>query len=170
VTLLGAGEVLGVPDLRARGAQRDSAEAVVCSRVAAMDKVALERHVRRDPKCALALLIGYSQWIQRREQTILKLAHWDTRARLATALLELTERFGEPTEGKVVIEVRLTHRMLAEMTASSRVGVSKEMARFRREGLLETRGKGQIVLLEEGRLAGISRNRHLPRSTIHPSA
>jgi len=169
-TLLGEGDVFGVPDLRAHGAQRDSSVAVVRSLVAAVDKLALEHHVRRDPKCTLALLIAYSQWIQRRERTILRLAHWDTRARLANALLELAERFGEPREGEVVIEVRLTHRMLAEMTASSRVGLSKEMARFRRGGVIATRGKGEVVLLGEGRLAGIIRTRHLPERTIHPSA
>jgi CRP-like cAMP-binding protein len=75
------------------------------------------------------------------------------------SLLELSNRFGEPTEGEVLIGVHLTHRMLAEMTASSRVGVSKEMARLRREGLIETRGKGRIVLLDKLSLEEIARNR-----------
>lgn len=157
--MLEEGNVFGVPDLRSGGTQSDSAETLMCSRVAAVEKVALGEHVRRDCRCALALLIAYSQWIQRREQTVVRLAHWDTRARLATALLELAERFGEPREGEVSIELRLMHHMLAEMTASSRVGVSKQMARFGREGIIETRGKGQIVLLNEERLARISRNR-----------
>jgi CRP-like cAMP-binding protein len=159
VTLLEEGNVFGVPELRSRGAQSDSAEALMCSRVAAVDKGALGEHVRRDSRCALALLIAYSQWLQRRERTVVRLAHWDTRARLASALLELAERFGELREGEVSIEIRLTHRMLAEMTASSRLGVSKEMARFRREGVIETRGKGQIGLLNQSKLARIIRNR-----------
>jgi CRP-like cAMP-binding protein len=159
VTLLEESNVFGVPDLRARGAHRDSAEAVVCSRIAAVDKVALGEHVRRDPKCALALLIVYAQWVQRRERTAVRPAHWHTRVRLATVLLELADRFGEPRKGEVAIEIRLTHRMLAEMIASSRVGVSKEMARFRREGVIKTRGKGQIVLLDQPRLAQITGNR-----------
>ena len=159
VTLLEEGNVFGVPDLRARSAQRDSAEAVVCSRIAAVEKVALAEHVRRDPKCALALLIVYAQWVQRRERTAVRLAHWHTRARLASVLLELADRFGEPREDEVAIEMRLTHLMLAEMTASSRVGVSKEMARFRREGVIKTRGKSQIVLLDQPRLAQIAGNR-----------
>jgi hypothetical protein len=46
--------------------------------------------------------------------------------------------------------------MLAELTASSRVGVSKEMARFRCEGVIKTRGKSQIVLLDQPRLAQIT--------------
>ena len=159
VALLEEGNVFGVPDLRARSAYRDSAEAVVCSRIAAVNKVALGEHVRRDPKCALALLIVYAQWIQRRERTAVRLAHWHTRARLASVLLELADRFGEPREGEVAIEIRLTHLMLAEMSASSRVGVSKEMARLRREGLIETRGKGRIVSLDKLSLEEIARNR-----------
>jgi CRP/FNR family transcriptional regulator len=156
VALLEEGNVFGVPDLRARSAYRDSAEAVVWSRIAAVDKVALGDHVRRDPKCALALLIVYAQWVQRRERTAVRLAHWHTRARLASVLLELADRFGEPREGEVAIEMHLTHLMLAEMTASSRVGVSKEMARFRREGVIKKRGMSQIVLLDRPRLAQIT--------------
>ncbi len=49
--------------------------------------------------------------------------------------------------------------MLAELTASSRVGVSKEMTRFRRKGVIKTRGKSQIVLLDQPRLAQITGNR-----------
>jgi CRP-like cAMP-binding protein len=158
VALLEEGNVFGVPDLRARGAHCDSAEAVLRSRIAVVDKVALGEHVRRDPKCALALLIVYAQWLQRRERTVVRLAHRDTRSRLATVLLELVDRFGEPKEGEVSIEIRLTHLMLAEMTASSRVGVSKEMARFRREGVIKTRGKSQIALLDQPRLAQITQN------------
>jgi CRP-like cAMP-binding protein len=159
VTLLKEGNVFGVPDLRARGAHCDSAQAVVWSRIAAVDKVALGEHVRRDPKCALALLIVYAQWVQRRERTVVRLAHRDTRSRLASVLLELADRFGDPREGEVAIEKRLTHLMLAEMTASSRVGVSKEMSRFRREGVIKTQDKSQIVLLNQPRLAQITGNK-----------
>ena len=159
VALLEEGNVFGVPDLRARSAHRDSAQAVVWSRIAAVDKVALGEHVRRDPKCALALLIVYAQWVQRRERTAVRLAHWHTRARLASVLLELADRFGEPREDEVAIEMRLTHLMLAEMTASSRVGVSMEMARFRREGVIKTQDTSQIVLLDQPRLAQITANK-----------
>jgi CRP-like cAMP-binding protein len=49
--------------------------------------------------------------------------------------------------------------MLAEMTASSRVGVSKEMARFRREGVMKTQDRNQIVLLDQPRIAQITGNK-----------
>jgi CRP-like cAMP-binding protein len=48
VTLLEEDNVFGVPDLRARGAHCDSAQAVVRSRIAVVEKVALADYVRRD--------------------------------------------------------------------------------------------------------------------------
>ena len=87
------------------------------------------------------------------------LAHRDIRARLAASLSELADRFGEQREAAIAIEVPLTHRTLADMASSSRVGVSKEMARFRREGLIARGAKSRIVLLDKQRLAGITRSR-----------
>jgi CRP/FNR family cyclic AMP-dependent transcriptional regulator len=114
--------------------------------------------VQRDPRCALAPLIAYAQWAQRHERAMERLIPREIRTRLAVSLLELADKFGEPGDGGVVIGVHLIHQTLAEMTVSSRVGVSKEMARFRREGLIEPRGKGRIVLLDKLRLEEIARN------------
>jgi CRP-like cAMP-binding protein len=123
-----------------------------------MNKATLEQLVQRDPRCALALLVAYAQGVQRNERAMERLIPRDIRSRLAASLLELADRLGEPTEGGVVIGVRLIHQTLADMAVSSRVGVSKEMARFRGEGLIETRGKGRIVLLDKLSLEEIARN------------
>jgi CRP/FNR family cyclic AMP-dependent transcriptional regulator len=152
VTLLEEGNIFGEPGPRSGGAHRDSAEAASACRVAAVGKVALAQHVQRDPRCSLALLVAYAQWVQRNERAMERLVRRDIRPRLAASLLELADRLGEPTEGGVAIGVHLIHQTLADMIASSRVGVSKEMARFRREGLIEPRGKGRIVLVDRPRL------------------
>ena len=61
MTLLERHRCLGEPAPQVRDAHRDSAEAGVACRVAVLTR-ALEYHLRRDPRCALALLIAYSQW------------------------------------------------------------------------------------------------------------
>ena len=96
--------------------------------------------------------------VQRNERAMERLIPRDIRARLAASLLELADGLGEPTEGGVVIGVRMIHQTLADMAVSSRVGVSEEMARFRREGLIEPRGKGRIVLVDKLSLEEIARN------------
>ena len=157
VTLLEEGNVFGEPAPRSGSAHCDSAAAVAACRVAVVGKAAVEHHMQRDPRCALALIVAYAQWVQRNERAMERLVPRDIRPRLAVTLLELADRLGEPAEEGVAIGVHLIHQTLAEMTVSSRVGVSKEMARFRREGLIEPRGKGRIVLLDMTRLGEIAR-------------
>jgi CRP-like cAMP-binding protein len=106
-----------------------------------MDKAALHQLVQRDPRCTLAPIVAYAQWVQRNERAMERLVQRDIRPQLAVSLSELACRLGEPTDGGVVIGVHLIHQTLADMVVSSRVGVSKEMARFRREGLIEPRVK-----------------------------
>lgn len=158
VTLLEAGNVFGKPAPRPEGVHRDSAEAASLCRVVVVNKGALEQHVRRDLRCTLALRVAYAQWVQRQERAMERLIPRGIRPRLAISLLELADSLGEPTEGGVAISVHLTHQTLADMSVSSRVGVSKEMARIRREGLIAPRGKGRIVFLDEARLAEIARS------------
>jgi CRP/FNR family cyclic AMP-dependent transcriptional regulator len=158
VTMLEEGNIFGEPAPRSRGAHRGSAQAASACRVALVDKSALEDHMQRDPGYALALIIAYAQWVQRNERAMERLIPRDIRPRLAASLLELADRLGEPTEGGVAIGVHLIHQTLANLAVSSRVGVSKEMARFRREGLVEPRGKGRIVLLNKPRLDEIARS------------
>jgi CRP/FNR family transcriptional regulator, cyclic AMP receptor protein len=159
VTLLEEGNVFGEPAPHSEGIHRDSAEAASACRVAAVGKVALEQHVQQDSRCALALLVAYAQWVQRHERAMERLVPRDIRPRLAASLLELADRLGEPTEDGVVIKVHLIHQTLADTIVSSRVGVSKEMARFRREGLIEAQGRGRIVLLDETRLSEIAQSK-----------
>jgi CRP-like cAMP-binding protein len=158
MTLLEEGNVFGEPALHPRDAHRDTAQAAGPCQVAAVSRMALECHALRDARCALALLTAYAQWTQHRERATVRLIPWEIRHRLAVVLVELADRFGEPIDGEVLIRVRLTHHMLADMTASSRVSVSKEMSRFRRETLIESRGAGRVVLLNKPWLVEIARS------------
>jgi CRP/FNR family transcriptional regulator, cyclic AMP receptor protein len=159
VTLLEEGNVFGEPAPRSGGVHRESAEAASACRVTAVAKATLGQHVRRDTRCAIALLVAYAQWVQRHERAMERLVPRGIRPRLAASLLELADRLGEPTEDGVVIKVHLIHQTLADTVVSSRVGVSKEMGRFRCEGLIASRGRGRIVLLDETRLSGIAQSK-----------
>jgi CRP-like cAMP-binding protein len=99
VTLLEEGNIFGEPAPRSRGAHRDPAQAASACRVAVVGKAALEQAVQRDPRCALALIVAYAQWVQRQERVMERLVQRDIRPRLAASLLELADRLGKPTEG-----------------------------------------------------------------------
>ena len=126
------------------------AEAVTESRVAGVQKASLERVIKSDPEFALRLFSSLSERLRQSDEVIESLLHREVSTRLATLLMNLSDRFGE--EDSTLIGVRLTHQDLANMIASTREAVSKVMSEFQREGVIETRSR-RIAILDRGALS-----------------
>jgi CRP-like cAMP-binding protein len=126
------------------------AEAVTESRVAGIQKASLERVIKSDPEFALRLFSSLSERLRQSDEVIESLLHREVSTRLATLLMNLSDRFGE--EDGTLIGVRLTHQDLANMIASTREAVSKVMSEFQREGVIETRSR-RIAVLDRGALS-----------------
>src|ERR671917_2787635 len=160
--LLGKGSVFGKLSLAEDRWQDVYAEAVTDVRVAGVRKVTLTEAVRRDPGFALKLFSSFSERLRQSDEMIESLLHREVSTRLATLLLNLSERFGEGNGAGTLIDVRLTHQDLANMIASTREAVSKVMSEFQREGVIENRNR-RIAILDStaltehaSRLSGLS--------------
>jgi CRP-like cAMP-binding protein len=70
---------------------------------------------------------------------------FDTTGRVATRLVELAERYGEPTNGGVRVALPLSQDELAGWTGSSREAVSKALRTLRDRGLIET-GRRRVTI------------------------
>ncbi|MFI7114751.1 Crp/Fnr family transcriptional regulator [Nonomuraea sp. NPDC050227] len=70
---------------------------------------------------------------------------FDTTGRVATRLLELADRYGEPTSTGVRVALPLSQDELAGWTGSSREAVSKALRTLRDRGLIET-GRRRVVI------------------------
>jgi CRP/FNR family transcriptional regulator, cyclic AMP receptor protein len=75
---------------------------------------------------------------------------YDTLARVTCRLVELAERFGEPTESGVRITLRLTQEELASWVGASREAVTKALQRLRDRGYVQTEHRRIIVIDIEG--------------------
>ncbi|MBV9012317.1 MAG: Crp/Fnr family transcriptional regulator [Pseudonocardiales bacterium] len=71
---------------------------------------------------------------------------YDTLARVACRLVELADRFGEPTESGVRITLRLTREELASWIGASREAVTKALQRLRAGGCIQTEHRKIIVI------------------------
>ena len=71
----------------------------------------------------------------------------DTVGRLAARLIELAERYGEPREGQVHIDLPLSQDELGGWTGASRAGVAAALRTLRELGWIET-GRRHIVVLD----------------------
>ena len=128
------------------------AEAVTEARVASIQKASLERVIKSDPEFALRLFSSLSERLRQSDEVIESLLHREVSTRLATLLVNLSERFGEDISADVLIDVRLTHQDLANMIASTREAVSKVMSELQRDGVIEIRSR-RIAILDRGALS-----------------
>lgn len=163
--------VFGVLDLTSEGqTQQEFAEAVTGARVLVVRKATMSWLVRHRPELSLALLSTFSERGKQTDEFHGILLQREVASRLALLLLNLGERFGDTGEadgtGTVTINLGLTHRQMAGMTASTREAVSKAMVELRQEGLIDVRERRKIALLdmpslleraESGRVLGDSR-------------
>lgn len=70
---------------------------------------------------------------------------FDTTGRVATRLVELAERYGEPTNGGLRVALPLSQDELAGWTGASREAVSKALRTLRDRGLIET-GRRRVII------------------------
>ena len=125
------------------------AEAVTEARVAGIQKASLERVIKGNPEFALRLFSSFSERLRQSDEVIESLLHREVSVRLATLLINLSERFGGEEGAGVIIGVRLTHQDLANMIASTREAVSKVMSELQRNGVIETRNRRIVILDRE---------------------
>ena len=141
VALLMDRGVFGELGLDEGSRQRCFAEAVTESRVALVRKRVLVGAIKGDPTLATRLLFSFSDRLRQSDEAIESLLSREVSARLARLLLNLGERFGEPSGSGTVLKLRLTHQDLANMIVSTREAVSKVMSEFQRLGLIEVRNR-----------------------------
>jgi CRP-like cAMP-binding protein len=95
-------------------------------------------HLETTPRVATVLL---ELVVRRFRETTVKRAQFaglDTMGRLAARIVELVERYGEPTEGAMSVISPLSQDDLAAWTGASRAGVAQALHDLRELGWLET--------------------------------
>ena len=78
------------------------------------------------------------------------------RARLASRLLILAERFGQPDQDGIVIRIRISQEDLAALVMASRQHTHKELRWFIEQGIIRIR-YGRITVLKPEQLSAISK-------------
>jgi CRP/FNR family transcriptional regulator, cyclic AMP receptor protein len=149
VGIAGAGQMIGLESLFDSGSHRFTAIALTSCKLARINAdrfieimFANEvRHVRR----TLSITIG--AWLQTVERHPFLMAG-SVKERLRAALLELAEDFGTHDQRGVILNVPLTHQMLADMIGVARQTVSRMVMDLERKGILFRDGRRFTVVIE----------------------
>ena len=92
------------------------------------------------------LLLRQSLNQVKQTQVLLTLRQGPVIDRIQGLLIRLAQQFGEMTEDGMLINLRLTHQMIADFVGSSRVTVTRLLQQLQRDGILSCQERHLIYL------------------------
>ncbi len=92
--------------------------------------------VKSKPEILIGILETTLERLRGANKLITDLTIHDARTRIARMLLRLAEQHGVPFSGGILIDLKLTHQHLADMTGTARETVTKLLLEFQNEQLI----------------------------------
>lgn len=152
LAVLGKGEFIGELTLFDPGPRTATATAVTESQLLELSHEALGEWLDENPAASKRLLRELAHRLRRTNEAVTDLIFADVPGRVAKALLDLADRFGEDTAEGVHVTHGLTQEELAHLVGASRETVNKALAEFIARGWIRLEGRG-VYLLDLERLA-----------------
>ncbi len=149
--MLGPGEMFGELSLFDPGPRLTSATAVAESELISLGNQDLTAFLDEHPEVAMQMLAGLASRLRRTNEGLSDLVFTDVPGRVAKALLDLANRFGERVDGGVKVAHDLTQEELAQLVGASRETVNKALADFAARGWLVL-GAKSVTLIDLERL------------------
>jgi CRP/FNR family transcriptional regulator, cyclic AMP receptor protein len=161
LSVIGPGEMFGELSLFDPRPRTQTATALTDTRLAALDHQALRDWLTDRPDMALHLLRGLAQRLRRTNEVMTDLVFTDVPGRVAKALLDLADRFGQQRPDGLQVNHDLTQEELAQLVGASRETVNKALADFAGRGWIQLSAKSVLLvdperLRRRARLAGPS--------------
>lgn len=151
VGLLGPNTIFSQEDTSDGIASGATAEALVSSTLSVIEVSDLAALIAESPELTGAMVAGMTRRMTELQTLIEHILARDASIRLATTLLALAERFGQPVEaGMTALMLPLTHQALANMIGSNRVTVTRKLLEFQATGLARATGRNQLAVNPAG--------------------
>lgn len=151
LAVLGPGEMFGELSLFDPGPRNATATAVSDTVLIGLGTDDLVTWLTGRPDVSRQLLRALARRLRRTNENLADLVFSDVPGRVAKALLDLSERFGRPTEDGLRVAHDLTQEELAQLVGASRETVNKALADFASRGWLRLEARA-VVLLDIDRL------------------
>ncbi|MDR1442136.1 MAG: Crp/Fnr family transcriptional regulator [Bifidobacteriaceae bacterium] len=152
LAVLGKGEFIGELTLFDPGPRTATATAVTDSQLLELSHEAVGEWLDQNPAASKHLLQELAHRLRRTNEAVTDLIFADVPGRVAKALLDLADRFGENTAEGVHVTHGLTQEELAHLVGASRETVNKALADFIARSWIRLEGRG-VYLLDIERLA-----------------
>jgi CRP-like cAMP-binding protein len=105
--------------------------------------------IENSPQLAARLFSQVTQVLHQKEALLAIAGLRRVEDRLQCLLELLKQEIGQPVEGGMRINARLTHQMLANAIGSTRVTITRLLGDFQRQGYLKMDGDRHLVILKK---------------------
>nr|WP_245681850.1 MULTISPECIES: Crp/Fnr family transcriptional regulator [Actinomadura] len=146
LSVLGPSEMFGELSLFDPRPRTASAVAVTECRLAGLGHDDLRPWLTGHPEVAVQLLRALAQRLRKTNDVMADLVFTDVPGRVAKALLDLAERFGQPSETGLHVHHDLTQEELAQLVGASRETVNKALADFAQRNWLRIEARAVVIL------------------------
>ncbi len=153
--ILGPGESFGTLGILGEPTYADSAEAMAVSCALKISASVFRDVMDRHPRLALTVLDEVLHRFEQAQQTIRSLSADNVQQRIASALLTLADKLGDPKGETIGLEFPLTRADLAAMTGMTPETVSRVISRLREDGIVDT-GRRWTAILDRPRLEAVA--------------
>ena len=151
LAVVGPGEMCGELSLFDPGPRTATATALTDAIVVSLGHEALRPWLTGRPEVAEALLAALAQRLRRTNEAMADLVFSDVPGRVAKALMELGEKFGEITPDGLLVTHDMTQEELAQLVGASRETVNKALADFAQRGWIRLESR-QVLITDIERL------------------
>ena len=122
-------------------------ETISQASVVSIEREAFERYLYARPERLAQFMTQISEQMSDALTLLEDFRGRDVASRLASVLVRVAKQHGVKTEDSVVIEMPFTHQDLANMIGTARETVSRNMSRFRAEGLVRDTQAATLEIL-----------------------
>ena len=151
IAVLGPGEIIGELSLFDLQVRSSTVTAIAQTRLATLAHDEMRSFIEGHPKLAMSMLKALAGRLRNTNQQMADLVFSDVPGRVAKALLDLAERFGERTPEGIYVAHDLTQEELAHLVGASRETVNKSLADFTSRGWIRLEGRA-VLLIQVQRL------------------
>lgn len=141
LTFVGPGELFGESAITGEVTRHEGAAIMEDAFVCMIDRERFHGYLLEHPDLALRITRVISDRKRAVERRMIDLLSKDVRTRLAHALAELADRYGESDDRGMRIDLRLTQTDLGQLVGSTRETTSMAFNDFRRRGYVEAKDR-----------------------------
>lgn len=146
LAVMGEGEMFGELSLFDPGPRTATVTALTDTTALGLGHAALRPWLTGRPEVAEALLQALAQRLRRTNEALSDLVFSDVPGRVAKALLDLGERFGQVRADGLHVTHDMTQEELAQLVGASRETVNKALADFASRGWLRLESRSVVLI------------------------